>query len=296
MFDFRYHALSLVAVIVALLLGLLLGVAIGDKGLVSSAESGLRNSLRHDLDKAQARAQSLQGQLAQRDSYEQATFGTLVADQLLGRHFDLLFVGGRSETVFQSVGKALAPSGGNLRFVSTLRSPLDLEALGRLATGTRYEAIAQNPALLGELGERLGRQLVNGGRLLRTLRGELLSSSSGELGPVDGVVLARTTDADKLTGEDAKREAAFVDGFVRGLRDAAAPVVGVEETQTTPSQVPWYQQHELSSVDDLDETAGMASLVFVLAGAADGHYGDKPTADALLPDALVRRPSQASAG
>jgi len=38
MFDFRYHALSLVSVFLALVLGLLLGVAIGDRGLVSSAE------------------------------------------------------------------------------------------------------------------------------------------------------------------------------------------------------------------------------------------------------------------
>ena len=43
-FDFRYHALSLVAVFVALVLGLLLGVAIGDKGLVSSAENNMQAS------------------------------------------------------------------------------------------------------------------------------------------------------------------------------------------------------------------------------------------------------------
>jgi ABC-type proline/glycine betaine transport system permease subunit len=34
MFDFRYHALSLVAVFMALVIGILLGIAIGDKGLV----------------------------------------------------------------------------------------------------------------------------------------------------------------------------------------------------------------------------------------------------------------------
>jgi Copper transport outer membrane protein, MctB len=52
-FDFRYHALSLVSVFLALVLGLLLGVAIGDKGLVSSAEHDVRASLRGDVRKAQ---------------------------------------------------------------------------------------------------------------------------------------------------------------------------------------------------------------------------------------------------
>ena len=39
----------------------------------------------------------------------------------------------------------------------------------------------------------------------------------------------------------------------------------------------------------MDRIPGRASLVFALAGEADGHYGEKATADALLPDALVER-------
>ena len=49
MFDFRYHALSLVAVFLALVVGLLLGVAIGDKGLVSVGAQDMRDSLRDDV-------------------------------------------------------------------------------------------------------------------------------------------------------------------------------------------------------------------------------------------------------
>ena len=61
MFDFRYHALSLVAVFLALVVGLLLGVAIGDQGLVSSAERDIRNSLRADVRDARAEADRLRG-------------------------------------------------------------------------------------------------------------------------------------------------------------------------------------------------------------------------------------------
>ncbi len=38
MFDYRYHALSLAAVLFALAVGVLIGVAIGDSNLVSSAK------------------------------------------------------------------------------------------------------------------------------------------------------------------------------------------------------------------------------------------------------------------
>ena len=43
MFDFRYHALSLVAVFLALAIGILLGATIGNS-LVSDADKGLRSS------------------------------------------------------------------------------------------------------------------------------------------------------------------------------------------------------------------------------------------------------------
>jgi len=46
--DFRYHALSLVAVFLALGIGIVLGVTIGDS-LVSDADQNLRDSLRDDV-------------------------------------------------------------------------------------------------------------------------------------------------------------------------------------------------------------------------------------------------------
>ena len=55
MFDFRYHALSLVAVFLALAIGLVLGVAIGDSGLVSQRRAGPARSLRGDVREAHAR-------------------------------------------------------------------------------------------------------------------------------------------------------------------------------------------------------------------------------------------------
>ena len=284
MFDFRYHALSLAAVLVALVIGLLLGVAIGDAGLVSSAEQNLRADLREDVREARGEAAELREELARAERFEQQTFGTLVDRRLENRRIALIFIGDRDDRLFTGVRDALAPSGGELSFVATLRSPLDLAGIAELAEGTRYENLAEEPDLLADLGERLGRQLIAGGRLLRDLRRELLTSSSGELTPVEGVVIARTPGA--APDGDAAR---LVDGLVRGLEEARAPDVGVEESTTQPSQVPWYIERGVASVDNVDRVAGKASLVFALAGLADGHYGEKPTADALLPDALTRR-------
>ena len=84
-------------------------------------------------------------------------------------------------------------------------------------------------------------------------------------------------DGPSLEGaQDAHRDA-LEDGFVRGLRAAGARVAGVETRATDPSQVPWYADRGLSTVDNVDDTAGRAALVFVLAGA-EGDYGVRDTA------------------
>jgi hypothetical protein len=58
--------------------------------------------------------------------------------------------------------------------------------------------------------------------------------------------------------------------------------VGVEHSDNDHSQVAWYRDHGLSTVDNVDQTAGRAALVFVLAGTSDGAFGvHEPR---LLPD------------
>ena len=97
-------------------------------------------------------------------------------------------------------------------------------------------------------------------------------------------------DPASLEGEAADRRDALEEGLVRGLREAGARTAGAETRETDPSQVPWYQDRDLSTVDNVDDTAGQAALVFVLAGA-EGDYGVKDTADALLPNVAGGAPS-----
>ena len=69
---------------------------------------------------------------------------------------------------------------------------------------------------------------------------------------------------------------------MRGLTETAASVVGVESSGSTPSQVPWYRDRGLSTVDNIDDVAGHSAMVFALAGAS-GSFGTGPLAEGLLP-------------
>lgn len=292
MFDFRYHALSLVAVFLALAVGLLLGVAIGDRGLVSGAEDNLRADLRGDVEQARDESRAGRQELAQRARYEEDTYPTVVGGRLEGRRIAMVFLHGRSETVATAVTRALAPSGAELASASTLRLPPDRKALASRLAGTRYETLDDDADVLDAFAERMGQQFIQGGQLLQLVRGELLSSSSGSLSGAEGVVIARS-DPGERGKEEATLDERYERAFIRGLQSYNTPVVGVELTSTDPSQIGWYRQSDLASIDNVDWTSGRASLVFALAGAADGAYGTKSTADALFPvAALPRRPGE----
>lgn len=283
MIDFRYHALSLIAVLVALVIGVLLGVAIGDEGLVSSAERALRADIQERVEQARDETDAAEERLARRNLYEERTFATLVGSLLRGKRVAVVFLHDDTREAFEPVRQALEASGAELASVSTLRDPLDVEALAGAAQGTRFEELtADDEELIDAFARRLGSQMVGGGRLLRAVRRELLTSSSGTLDGAGAVVLVRAEpsgDLPDVTGP-------FVDAFVEGMSAFETPVVGVERSSTDPSQIDWYEDHGLASVDNIDEPAGRASLVYALAGVADGAYGFKDTADALVPEAL----------
>ena len=280
MFDFRYHALSLAAVFLALVVGLLLGVAIGDKELVSSAQRDLRSSLRADVRQADQERDEAQARLREQRQFADDAYPILTNDQLRGRRIGLVVLG-NDDRAPDIIRRALEPTGADLSLVAVVRERIDLEALAERARGTRYAKVAEDPELLDDLGRRAGIQMVLGGRLARQVRTVLLQSLSGQFGELDGVIVMRPSDKPE-DRETAARLADLQDGLARGLVQTGVKVVGVERRASDPSHIGWFRDRDLSTVDNVDEHAGRAATVFVLAGA-QGAYRRGDGAQALLP-------------
>jgi Copper transport outer membrane protein, MctB len=281
-FDFRYHALSLVAVFVALGIGLLLGVAVGDQELVGSARKKVVAGLGNDLKNARKEADDLRGQVKQHQDFEDQAFPALVSGQLVGQRVGLIFLGGSSREVYDDVRDAVDSAGGELSFTAVVREPPDLGALGGRAGDTRYGDLGADGDLLRPFAERVGRGLVLGGDLARRERSALFDSFSGELDGVDAVIVARS--GERKAGDDGVEETRTLEeGLVTGMRETQAPAVGVELTDTDPSHVGWYRDRGIASVDDVDDVSGRVALVYTLTGRADGAYGVKGSAEGILP-------------
>lgn len=291
MFDFRYHALSLVAVFIALTVGLVLGVAIGDQGLVSSAEKDLRASLRRNVVHAREDATAARKELADRRRIEQEQFfPIMVGNRLSAERIGLVAFGDVPDSIVQNAKSALDGTGARFVSVSVVGQPLDLAAIAAASGKTRYAKIVKKPVLAGRLGRKVGGQLAVGGAFLGQIQGSIFqrSTSSGSLAGLEGVILAHRPPT--LEGRDARVATLFEDGVVEGLRSHGVRVVGVEGSEQQPSAIPWFMSHRLPSVDDVDLLEGQVALVLALAGE-QGTFGVKSTADALLPP-VVGRPQR----
>src|ERR1700730_11062935 len=97
MIDYRYHALSLAAVLFALALGVLIGVAIGDTNLVSSAKSGIVHDLNSEVSGARRQAGHVREPLCSEEASAGGLYPLAVHGLLSGRSVGLVFLGGSSD-------------------------------------------------------------------------------------------------------------------------------------------------------------------------------------------------------
>ena len=244
MVDFRYHALSLVAVFLALGIGIVLGVTVGDS-LVSEADQNLRDSLRDDVTDAREDIRNEQDLGSRREEVIEETAPIVAAGQLAGDRIALVSFGGVPAEVADAVDEGAELGGGTLARTVELTPP-------------------------EELGDRL-----------RALRRHGARAVQRRLFGFDRVVVYREPPSEDEADEEREAREALLQGALTRLRRP----VGVESLGTDPSQVGWYEDEGIASVDNVDTPAGQLALVLLLSdNRPEGSYGYKDTADRALPD------------
>ena len=280
-YSSRYHAASLAAVFLALAVGILIGVGFGSD-IVNGTADDLEESLASDLDDARAQIDDLEAQLAEERDFAASLTPAVVEDRLRGREIAIVALGGLDDTLTDGIRGALDPAGAKLQEIAVVREPPSREPVERRRHESRAEALER-------ASRQAGRALVTGGPRFDDLRAALFSRYSGEPGDIDGVVVvrARPGGLGGTEGQDTDTvEDGLIDGIQSALPDRRLTAVGAEATGTDPSSIAWFTDRDMASVDNVDQLAGKVALVYAL-GGADGQYGVKETADALLPDLLA---------
>jgi hypothetical protein len=272
--DFRYHALSIVAVFLALGIGIVLGATLGDS-VVSQANKDVRSSLQGDLLNALARARKASDEVALRDRFGNSVFPYLAGGKLHGQRIAIVSSGPLPQEIENPERNAVKDAGGTIDSVSQLDARPDVVGLAK-SLGGRFKALASDPTQLRQLGRRIGHALADGGKLPRKLETSFPDAFKGDYHGADAILYYRSND------ERDTNSKTFESALIEGLRARGVPVVGAERSDTEPSQIPYYVTAGLSTVDNVEIPPGRIALVMTLMGRT-GDFGFKKTAQAPLP-------------
>jgi Copper transport outer membrane protein, MctB len=290
-YSARYHAASLAAVFLALAVGILIGAGFGDE-LVEGGTEDLEQSLQSDLEEAQAQIDELEAELEREREFSAETYPALVDGALPGRRVAVVAFGSQSEELRTDIRDALEPSGATVTQVAVVQEPPDRAGLASAAGDPGAREIEREDGSFTDFARRLGRNLVTGGALYERAQEALLSGFSGEADSVSSVIVARERP-DDLEGDELDETEMLETGLLEGMAGAGVPVVGVQRTDSNQSSAGYFESRGLSTVDNVDQTAGRVSLVYAL-GGAQGNFGVGENADALLPDLLAQPPGAPS--
>lgn len=290
-YSSRYHAASLAAVFVALAIGILIGAALGSDVITGTAKN-LEQDLGEDLDRLRAETADLETALEEERSFGRQIYPSVVTGRLQGRDVALIALGDVDTAgITAEVEEALAPAGASLGEVAEVAEPPDTEALiAALRPGER-RALPRGEAL-GLAARKAGEGLLSG-EDLGTARDALFSGFSGEPVGIDAAIIVRA-GTDELEPRAQADTEILEQGLLEGIGQTGKRVVGVERTDDEPSQIEFFTDRDLASVDNLDSVAGKVALVLALDGA-DGAFGTKETAQSLLPDLVTSEPAGAQA-
>ncbi len=285
-YSSRYHVASLAAVFLALGVGILIGT--GLNGVVSDTTKSIESSLRGEIESSHNKIDELNRELNREQSFEQDAYPGLVRGMLRGERVAVIALGGLDGTsdAVRSVVGPTAVTGARVQDYVVVKEPPDVDSLADELRGRRLgrfvvRGLGQGGDALTAVARHAGRALITGGPLYKTIQSTLLSSASGKPTGVDAVIVAREPP-DSLNPAASDATARLEAGLLDGLRSTGLPVVGIETSTADPSSIGLYSDHGMTSVDDVDLTAGQVALAYGLAGSK-GAFGIKPSADRLLP-------------
>jgi hypothetical protein len=320
--SFRYHVVSLVAVLLALAVGILVGS--GPLQRSAAEEGGEERALRL----ARQQATEAEEELAFVDAYADATADRVVARRLDGRAVTMVSLPGADDESVAAVGDLVERSGGavtaqvavsqalldvgNRQLVAELATQMEQEAGGEVEVPEEadgYERMAQLLSHAVATEEEAGEPVDDAGAgVLAGLRTAELATTGGEIERRGSLVLVVAGEpygnrdtregagrilSTLVTAMDGRSGGVVVSGphvhqaaaEDEGADDATSSLVAAVRSDPTAGRA-------VSTVDVVDRTAGAVATVLAAAAEGEGevgHYGSAEAGDGPVPGAAPAR-------
>lgn len=306
MIDFRYHIVSLISVFLALAVGIVLGAG-PLKETIGDTLTGQVESLRSEKDALRSEVDVATGQLANTESYIEASAPQLLAGALTDRRVAVIALGEVTEDEVGAIETQLTAAGAQVSGVVTLTSTWSdpglrsfRQALVSTLVGYLSPAPAADAGADVELADALVQALTGADpaapdqfsepasvllELLSTDEKPLVTGADSVTAPADAIVLLApqtSTSGAKSTSDDESAQVtssllALVSAAQRGSEGAVLADSGVGTDALWRAVL---ADDELASsittVSGTDQITGQVTVPLALnarIGGTNGHYG-----------------------
>lgn len=311
MVDFRYHLISLIAVILALALGILAGSGFLGGPILQQLRNEV-DDLAQTADTLRDEVNAQESRLNEAETFARSVQPTLVGDSLAGTDIVVFQLAGSSGGLVDGVKRALIDAGGTVATEITFTSKLALQtnpAIDELTLITGSLA-AEKAQLLEEaallIGERMAAASDDPGqpqspttsatqRLLKLLddleRAEFIGVSTQDearIAPQDATFVLIGGAADRPPFDVSLFGPALAEGLTgRGGRALVAESSDSTWELVRSIRADIEARSVAITVDNAETTIGRIAVALGLERAEDGdigHFGTQPGRTALIPD------------
>ena len=312
MIDFRYHLISIVAVLLALSIGVVLGSGLVGEPLLEDIKSNVA-TLEDQLDERRAEIARLDSQISGHNQFAEEATPYLIDGSLRGMNVVVVEIDGVEGGAVRDLRESVGQAGGTVVSRIEINERLALEdQTDRDSLALALNSLVQDDpdALRLDLAARLGNMLAaaasdgrSGGSsataavteldaLLERLATDdyitIESPDEGRVVPLDSAFIVIGG-----ASEEARYDvAAFVTEFSGSLTSTGAPLVVSETGESKWGMVlaildEGEVRDRVATVTDVDDPVGRVATVLGLARAIEGetdHYGRGSGASSIIPE------------
>lgn len=288
--DIRYHIASLIAVFLALGIGILIGSAVLGNNVneaIVQQQKQIVDNLQKDFDQMRQENQNAQDEIANyktaltiHKQFEQSVVPALLQNKLKDKNIAIIETSsyGFHEEWINNIKLA----GAKVISVTTVLEGFDLKNdETRKALATKLLLTDSSEASVSkEIAREIAGGIISAQNIenLQYLEQLGLIKFLGEYGtPVDAVIFvggSQTEPNERLANLDLP--------MIKGFLSQKISVYGVETSDVAFSYMKEYQKLKVTTVDNIDQSAGQVSLIAAISGKP-GNFGIKPTARQLMP-------------
>lgn len=289
--NIKYYIISIAAIFISLGIGIFIGFNMNGQELFLEQQQILVDSLedrfsefQKEKETLEQKIQSLSAEKEKQNIFIENVFYEVIHNKL--SELDIAIIETTDHYFYDDINETLRLSGADV--------PLHVKYTDKIYTVTEDQ--------LKEINESIGTDLKKNDDFINLINNEVANffiykdmtdilkflidnehiiynfnyNNIDQLN-VDNIIIA----GGSTKNQENKTEQLDIN-LVKNLQDKDLNVIGVERLDVELSYIPELKKLNIPTVDNVNTKIGQISLVYVLRGA-EGHYGEKPSAESLAP-------------